>query len=30
MSETPIQFLDWENPLEKGLTTHSSILKLPW
>ena len=28
MQETPemqVQFLDWDNPLEKGLATHSSI-----
>ena len=24
--ETPVQFLGWEDPLEKGKTTHSSIL----
>ena len=24
--ETPIRFLCWEDPLEKGTTTHSSIL----
>ena len=27
--ETPVQFLGWENPLEKGYATHSSILGLP-
>ena len=26
MQETPVQFLGWENLLEKGLGTHSSIL----
>ena len=26
MQETPVQFLGWEGPLEKGKTTHSSIL----
>ena len=26
MQETPVQFLDWEDPLKEGLTTHSSIL----
>ena len=26
MWETPIQSLGWEDPLEKGMTTHSSIL----
>ena len=27
-----VQFLGWENPLEKELATHSSILawKIPW
>ena len=29
MQETPVQFLGWEDPLEKGLATHSSILELP-
>ena len=29
MQETPIQFLGWEEPLEKGKVTHSSILGLP-
>jgi len=24
--ETPVQFLGWEDPLEKGMATHSSIL----
>ena len=24
--ETLIQFLDWEDPLEEGMATHSSIL----
>ena len=24
--ETQVQSLDWENPLEKGMTPHSSIL----
>ena len=30
--ETWFQFLDWENPLEKKMATHSSILawKIPW
>ena len=27
--ETPVRFLCWEDPLEKGLATHSSILGLP-
>ena len=26
MQETRIQCLDWEDPLEKGMATHSSIL----
>ena len=26
MRETWVQFLDWEDPLEKGMATHSSIL----
>ena len=26
MQETPVKFLDWEDPLEKGMATHSSIL----
>ena len=32
MQETPIWFLDWEDPLEKGTATHSSILawRIPW
>ena len=32
MQETPVQFLHWEDPLEKGKTTHSSILawRIPW
>ena len=27
-----VQFLGWENPLEEGMTTHSSILawRIPW
>ena len=30
--ETWVQSLDWENPLEKDMATHSSILawKVPW
>ena len=30
--ETWVRFLDWEEPLEKGMATHSSILawKIPW
>ena len=32
MQETWVQFLGWEDPLEKGLETHSSILawRIPW
>ena len=26
MQETPIRFLGWEDPLEEGMATHSSIL----
>jgi len=26
MQETPVQTLGWEDPLEKGMATHSSIL----
>ena len=27
-----VQFLDWEDPLEEGMATHSSILawRIPW
>ena len=25
MQETPVQFLDWKDPLEKGMATHSSL-----
>ena len=28
MQETPVQFLDREDPLEKGMATHSSTLWL--
>ena len=30
--ETQIRSLGWEDPLEKGMATHSSILawKIPW
>ena len=30
--ETCVQSLDWEDPLEKGKATHSSILawRIPW
>ena len=32
MQETWLQSLDWEDPLEKGKATHSSILvwRIPW
>ena len=32
MCETRIQFLDWEDPVEDGMATHSSILawRIPW
>ena len=32
MQETPVWFLYWEDPLEEGMATHSSILawKIPW
>ena len=32
LQETQIQSLVWEDPLEKGMTTHSSILasRIPW
>ena len=32
MQETQVQSLGWEDPLEKEMTTHSSILawKIPW
>ena len=32
MRETQIQSLDWEDPLEKRMATHSSILawRIPW
>ena len=29
MQETLVQFLPWEDPLEKGQATHSSILGVP-
>ena len=28
MQETPVQFLGWDDPLEKGIAVHSSILAL--
>ena len=32
MQEAEVRSLDWEDPLEKGMTTHSSILawRTPW
>ena len=30
MQETWVLSLCWEDPLEKGMATHSSILGLPW
>ena len=32
MQEIPVRFLGWEDPLEKGKATHSSILvwRIPW
>ena len=32
MQETRVQSLGWEDSLEKGMTTHSSILvwRIPW
>ena len=32
MQETWVQFLGWEDPLEKGMATHCSILawRIPW
>ena len=32
MWETWLQFLGWEDPLEKGMATHSSIpgWRIPW
>ena len=32
MQETQVQSLSWEDPLEKGMATHSNILawKIPW
>ena len=32
MQETQVQSLSWEDPLEKGMATHSSILawRIPW
>ena len=32
MQETQLQSLGWEDPLEKGMATHSNILtwRIPW
>ena len=32
MQETPVQSLGWEDPLEKEMSTHSSIRawRIPW
>ena len=32
MQETWVQTLAWEDPLEKGMATHSSVLawRIPW
>ena len=32
MQETQVRFLSWEDPLEKGIANHSSILawRIPW
>ena len=32
MKEMRVQTLDWKDPLEKGMATHSSILawRIPW
>ena len=32
MQETQVRSLGWENPLEEGMETHSSILawRIPW
>ena len=32
LQEMRVRFLDWEDPLEKGMATHSSILawRIPW
>ena len=32
MPETKVQSLGWEDPLEEGMATHSSILawRIPW
>ena len=32
MQETPVRYLSWEDPLEKGKATYSSVLvwRIPW
>ena len=32
VQETQVRYPDWEDPLEKGMATHSSILawRIPW
>ena len=32
MQETWVRYLCWEDPLEKGIATHSSVLtwRIPW
>ena len=32
MQKTQVRYLSWEDPLEKGMATHSSILawRIPW
>ena len=32
IQETQVQSLGWEDPLEKGMATHSSVLawRIPW
>ena len=32
MQKALVRFLGWEDPLKKGMTTHSSILawRIPW
>ena len=32
MQQTQVQFLGWENPMEKEMATHSSIFawRIPW
>ena len=32
IQQTKVRFLGWEDPLEEGMATHSSVLawKIPW